>query len=174
MSLDGQQPPQEAPPVPPDPHANDARQWAGDPYDEGDETPPEDPSVTSRFSDPNGEEAWLERAQDGTLTGWVRDATGQVYRYSDADAWAIDVDDAGLTPSGGGGGQPAPDPNADPAADPNAEPAADPNADPFADPAADPNADPSADPAADQAADPNEDPNADGQDNQPPWLKKKK
>ncbi len=86
------------PPMPTD----DSRPWAGDLYDEGDETLPDDPSVTDHFSDPNGEEAWLEKAPDGTLTGWVRDATGQVYRYSDADAWATDVDDAGMTPSGGG------------------------------------------------------------------------
>jgi hypothetical protein len=98
----GQQQPADAnPPQLPDPHANDARQWAGDPYDEGDEPQPDDPAVTAKFTDPSGEEAWLQRAQDGTLTGWVRDATGQVYRYNDADAWAIDVDDAGMTASGG-------------------------------------------------------------------------
>ncbi|MFD7829419.1 hypothetical protein [Streptomyces sp. MJM8645] len=82
--------------------ADDGRQWAGDPYDDGDETLPDDPAVTARFSAPGGEEAWLERAADGTLTGWLRDPSGQVYRYSDADAWAVDVDDAGMTPSGGG------------------------------------------------------------------------
>ncbi|MGA5822249.1 hypothetical protein ACPC54_30820 [Kitasatospora sp. NPDC094028] len=81
--------------------ADDGRQWAGDPYDEGDETLPDDPAVTARFSAPGGEEAWLERAADGTLTGWLRDPSGQVYRYSDADAWAVDVDDAGMTASGG-------------------------------------------------------------------------
>ncbi|MFE2723912.1 hypothetical protein [Kitasatospora sp. NPDC059327] len=80
--------------------ADDARQWAGDPYDEGDEPQPDDPSITARFSDPAGEEAWLERAPDGTLTGWLRDPSGQVYRYSDPDAWAVDVDDAGLSPAG--------------------------------------------------------------------------
>ncbi|MER8103283.1 hypothetical protein [Kitasatospora sp. NPDC094016] len=82
--------------------ADDGRQWAGDPYDEGDETLPDDPAVAARFSAPGGEEAWLERIADGTLIGWLRDPSGQVYRYSDADAWAVDVDDAGMAPSGGG------------------------------------------------------------------------
>jgi len=91
----------------PDPAADqqptdDSRQWAGDPYDDGDEPAPDDPSVTARFATPDGEEAWLQRAQDGTLTGWLRDPSGQVYRYADADAWAVDVDDAGMTAAAGG------------------------------------------------------------------------
>jgi hypothetical protein len=49
------------------------------------------------------------KAEDGTLTGWVRDETGQVWRYSDTDAWAIDVDDAGMTQTGGTQGAPASD-----------------------------------------------------------------
>lgn len=163
MPQNGQQPPP-APPPPVDPHANDARQWAGDAYNEGDEPQPDDASVTSHFGDQNGEEAWLQRADDGTLTGWVRDATGQVYRYSDADAWAIDVDDAGMSPSSGGSTDAAPADGQDPNADPNQDPQAAPNADPNQDPSmTDPN------------ADPNQDGTQDGtQDNQPPWLKRKK
>lgn len=150
------------------PHQDDARPWAGDAYDEGAETDPA--QAYASFSGPSGETAWLDKAEDGTLTGWVRDETGQVYRYSDVDAWAIDVDDAGMAQTGGTGG-PDPtgqapvdrnieggDPNAAPV-DQNADPAAaDPNADPYADPSADPNADPSADVYPE---DPNADPNAD-------------
>jgi hypothetical protein len=77
---------------------DDARPWAGDPYDNGDETPPDAPTVTARFADTQGEQAWLDKATDGTLTGWVRDASGQVYKYTDVDTWATDVDDAGMTP----------------------------------------------------------------------------
>ncbi|MEU3499253.1 hypothetical protein ABZ726_00245 [Streptomyces hundungensis] len=85
------------------PVADDGRPWAGDPYDEGDESDPA--QANSAFSGPGGEEAWLDKAPDGTLTGWVRDDTGQVWRYSDADAWAIDVDDAGMTQTHGPDGQ---------------------------------------------------------------------
>ncbi|MFI1201621.1 hypothetical protein ACH4VR_19580 [Streptomyces sp. NPDC020883] len=92
---DGQMPEDEsagdARPAPED----DARPWSGDMYDEGDETDPADAFATYRGID--GEEAWLDQAPDGTLTGWVRDATGQVWRYSDPDVWAIDVDDAHMT-----------------------------------------------------------------------------
>ncbi|MFF4188091.1 hypothetical protein ACFYZ9_33345 [Streptomyces sp. NPDC001691] len=88
---------------PPVDQADDGRPWAGDPYDEGDESDPA--QANSAFSGPGGEEAWLDKAPDGTLTGWVRDETGQVWRYSDADAWAIDVDDAGMTQTHGPDGQ---------------------------------------------------------------------
>ncbi|MFD7334916.1 hypothetical protein ACFV98_02785 [Streptomyces violascens] len=71
---------------------SDARPWSGDMYDEGDETDPA--NAFAAYTGTNGEEAWLDQAPDGTLTGWVRDATGQVWRYSDPDVWAIDVDDA--------------------------------------------------------------------------------
>ncbi|MEU9925145.1 hypothetical protein AB0H51_28320 [Streptomyces griseoluteus] len=151
-----QDPAAQAPPELQPPHQDDARPWAGDEYDEGDESDPA--QAFAAFSGPSNEQAWLDKADDGTLTGWVRDETGQVYRYSDPDAWAIDVDDAGMAQTGGIGGQADPgagqpadgapvDPNADPAV---TDPAAvDPNADPNADPAAvDPNADPNADPAA--------------------------
>ncbi|GGW95128.1 hypothetical protein [Streptomyces noursei] len=71
---------------------DDSRPWSGDMYDEGDET---DPSAAfAAYKGANGEEAWLDQAPDGTLTGWVRDTTGQVWRYTDPDVWAIDVDDA--------------------------------------------------------------------------------
>ncbi|WP_404949154.1 hypothetical protein HFP70_35820 [Streptomyces sp. ARC14] len=108
------------PPEPQPPQQDDARPWAGDVYDEGDESDPAE--AYAGFSGQNGEQAWLDKAEDGTLTGWVRDETGQVWRYSDPDAWAIDVDDAGMTQTGGGEGA-APD--ADTGQDPGAEPAAD-------------------------------------------------
>ncbi|WP_406153219.1 hypothetical protein OG217_05775 [Streptomyces sp. NBC_01023] len=81
----------EAPPAPED----DARPWSGDMYDEGDETDPV--AAFAAYQGASGEEAWLDQAPDGTLTGWVRDATGQVWRYTDPDVWAIDVDDAQMT-----------------------------------------------------------------------------
>ncbi|MEU9699538.1 hypothetical protein [Streptomyces sp. NPDC047981] len=74
---------------------SDARPWSGDPYDEGDETNPAD--AFAAYKGPGGEEAWLDQAPDGTLTGWVRDETGQVWRYTDPNTWAIDVDDAPMT-----------------------------------------------------------------------------
>ncbi|MFJ4342711.1 hypothetical protein [Streptomyces sp. NPDC088915] len=86
--------------VPPqDQRSDDSRPWAGDPYDEGDETDPAE--AVFGFTGQGEEEAWLDKAQDGTLTGWVRDDTGQVWRYSDPDAWAIDVDDAAMTQTHG-------------------------------------------------------------------------
>ncbi|WP_108934643.1 hypothetical protein [Streptomyces ardesiacus] len=91
-----QPPPDGQPPADmPEPPADDARPWAGDMYDEGDETDPAD--SFSAYTGSNGEQAWLDRAPDGTLTGWVRDGTGQVWRYTDPDAWAVDVDGAGMT-----------------------------------------------------------------------------
>ncbi|MGC4950912.1 hypothetical protein ACLQ2N_32570 [Streptomyces sp. DT224] len=93
-------PPQEMQP----PQEDDARPWAGDVYDEGDETDPAE--AYAALSGPNGEQAWLDKAEDGTLTGWVRDETGQVWRYSDPDTWAIDVDDAEMQETGGTHGQP--------------------------------------------------------------------
>ncbi|MFH8466036.1 hypothetical protein [Streptomyces sp. NPDC017991] len=85
------EPSEEAPPAPED----DARPWSGDMYDEGDETDPT--AAFAAYQGASGEEAWLDQAPDGTLTGWVRDATGQVWRYTDPDVWAIDVDDAQMT-----------------------------------------------------------------------------
>ncbi|MFE3139643.1 hypothetical protein [Streptomyces scopuliridis] len=83
---------------------DDSRPWSGDMYDEGDETDPT--GAFASYNGANGEEAWLDQAPDGTLTGWVRDATGQVWLYSDPDVWAIDVDDAEMTrtqsPANGG------------------------------------------------------------------------
>ncbi|MFI8265283.1 hypothetical protein [Streptomyces sp. NPDC085665] len=134
------------PPSPPDarqpPPADDGRQWAGDPYDEGDESDPG--AAFAAFTGTNGEEAWLDRGPDGTLTGWVRDATGQVWRYVDDSAWALDVDGAQMdrvsTPSSAGntpGTAPAgatdaaPSIEQDPMWAPGAEPEVD--EDPFAD-----------------------------------------
>ncbi|MGG7574100.1 hypothetical protein [Streptomyces sirii] len=74
---------------------DDSRPWSGDMYDEGDETDPS--GAFAAYQGADGEEAWLDQAPDGTLTGWVRDATGQVWRYTDPDVWAIDVDDAQMT-----------------------------------------------------------------------------
>ncbi|MCG8971757.1 hypothetical protein [Streptomyces sp. CL12-4] len=89
-----------AAPSPPD---DDSRPWAGDLYSEGDETDPD--AAFAAYTGSNGEQAWLDQAQDGTLTGWVRDGDGQVWRYTDADAWALDVDGAQMTrthgPEGG-------------------------------------------------------------------------
>lgn len=94
---EGAEPPAESkePVDAPEPPADDARPWAGDMYDEGDETDPAD--SFSAYTGSNGEQAWLDRAPDGTLTGWVRDGTGQVWRYTDPDAWAVDVDGAHMT-----------------------------------------------------------------------------
>ena len=95
-AADGAEPPEagaitESVPAPDD----DSRPWSGDMYDEGDET---DPSAAfAVYKGTGGAEAWLDQAPDGTLTGWVRDATGQVWRYTDPDVWAIDVDDAQMT-----------------------------------------------------------------------------
>ncbi|KIF04140.1 hypothetical protein PL81_20200 [Streptomyces sp. RSD-27] len=100
------------PPEPQPPQQDDARPWAGDVYDEGDETDPA--QAFAAFSGQAGEQAWLDKAEDGTLTGWVRDETGQVWRYSDPDAWAIDVDDSGMAQTGGTGAA-AGGPGADPA-----------------------------------------------------------
>lgn len=75
----------------------DVPQWAGDLDDTGDVSDPA--GAYANFSGPNGEQAWLDKAPDGTLTGWIRDTDGRTYRYSDADTWAIDVDDAAMTRS---------------------------------------------------------------------------
>jgi len=69
-------------------------EWAGDAYESDDVSDPA--AAFASFSGVDGEQAWLDRHDDGTLVGWVRDADGTVYRYTDADAWAIDVQDAGM------------------------------------------------------------------------------
>ncbi|MFD4794999.1 hypothetical protein [Streptomyces anulatus] len=84
-------PPEQAPPPP----ADDSRPWAGDRYDEGDETEPDD--ALYGYTGVGDEQAWLDKDLDGALTGWVRDSTGQVWRYTDVDAWAADVDGAQMT-----------------------------------------------------------------------------
>lgn len=144
------------PPPPPEmqpPQQDDARPWAGDVYDEGDETDPA--QAYAALSGPNGEQAWLDKAEDGTLTGWVRDEAGQVWRYSNPDTWAIDVDDAGMQETGGNHGQPPADGTQDPGAiDPDALPPGD------ADPLELGTADEVVDPAADDEAPAEEDPTA--------------
>ena len=88
-----------APAAPPE-RDPEAPQWAGDLYEEGDETSPE--QAFGSFTGQDGETAWLDKDErDGTLIGWLRTADGAVYRYVDADAWAQDVDDAGMTMASG-------------------------------------------------------------------------
>ncbi|MFE6639609.1 hypothetical protein ACFVFT_38145 [Streptomyces tendae] len=105
-----------ATPAPPD---DDSRPWAGDVYTEGDETSPD--AAFAAYTGVDGEQAWLDQAPDGTLTGWVLDGDGQVWRYTDPDAWATDVDGAQMTrthgPEGGDGtsDQAGPDGQAPPA-----------------------------------------------------------
>lgn len=161
--LPGQNPAATPPPSNPV-HNTEAPAWSGDVYQEGDESAPEQSQWS--FTGEGGEEAWLDRSQDGTITGWVRDPDGTVYRYTDPDAWAVDVDDAGLAPQG------AAAPDGDPAAgeDPNA--ATDPTqGDDYADESevdedaaydeyanGDPEEDPEADPdAADEGDEPTDD-----------------
>lgn len=76
---------------------DDSRPWAGDEYNEGDETDPDGPEAWCAYTGSGGEQAWLDKAPDGTLTGWVRDSDGQVWRYTDPDAWSTDVDGAQMT-----------------------------------------------------------------------------
>ncbi|MFB7890266.1 hypothetical protein ACFCZ3_19670 [Cellulosimicrobium cellulans] len=76
------------------PDAAAKHEWAGDLYENDDVSDPA--AAFASFSGVEGEQAWLDRHDDGTLVGWVRDADGSVYRYTDADAWAIDVQDAGM------------------------------------------------------------------------------
>ncbi|MFE1206317.1 hypothetical protein ACFW5V_32040 [Streptomyces sp. NPDC058762] len=87
-------------PPPPD---DDSRPWAGDLYTEGDETSPD--NAFAAYTGMDGEQAWLDQAPDGTLTGWVLDGDGQVWRYTDADAWATDVDGAQMTRTHGPEGE---------------------------------------------------------------------
>ncbi|MGX1268082.1 hypothetical protein [Streptomyces phaeoluteigriseus] len=76
---------------------DDSRPWAGDEYNEGNETDPDGPEAWCAYAGSGGEQAWLDKAPDGTLTGWVRDGDGQVWRYTDPDAWSTDVDGAQMT-----------------------------------------------------------------------------
>lgn len=114
-AVDAAAAPAGAPPV--DPNATPQHEWAGDLVDDRNEV--SDPAgAFAHFAGQENEEAWLDKATDGTLTGWVRDADGSIYRYSDVDAWAVDVDDAQMSRSD----SPEANPDADPA-DPQAEPA---------------------------------------------------
>jgi hypothetical protein len=150
---------------------NEGRPWAGDLYDEGPVSDPAEafahfqmeasPDPTDPDATEAGDvEAWLDRNEDGSLVGWIREGT-EVYRYSDSSAWALDVDGAqmgrvdsgtsldpnAVAPGAEGLEPPVPDPNADPATDPAA---VDPNADPTLDPAADPALAPEADAIAEE------------------------
>lgn len=101
-----------------------APKWAGDLYEEGDETDPVE--AFAAFTGDDGVTAWLDVAADGTKTGWVKDGE-QVYRYSDPNAWALDVDGANMARAGeldtpeGEDAVDGEDPAADPAADPDAD-----------------------------------------------------
>lgn len=99
---------------------DEGRPWAGDLYDEGPVTDPGE--AYAAFADAAGEdvEAWVDRAEDGTLIGWVREGD-DVYRYSDPEAWAIDVDGAGMQMTAGPEGATAPDANLDAGAPVEAE-----------------------------------------------------
>ncbi|MEQ7008484.1 hypothetical protein ABN028_20120 [Actinopolymorpha sp. B17G11] len=106
------------------------REWAGDPFVDGE---PSDPAEAfASFTSPEGDEAWLDKAEDGTLTGWVRNAEGEVWRYTDADAWAVDVDDAGMTRSAGGEEEPEEDVDEEEADVDEEEPIEDEDENPFA------------------------------------------
>lgn len=71
---------------------DEGRAWAGDLYEEGTVSDPA--QAFARFQG-DDTEAWLDRNEDGTLTAWVQDGA-DVYRYSDPEAWALDVDGAGM------------------------------------------------------------------------------
>lgn len=102
------------------PAAAATQEWAGDLLDHADEA--SDPTAAfATFRGPNSETAWLDRAPNGTCVGWVKTDDQTVYRYNDVDAWAIDVDDAGMTRTDDGAAETPdlePDQNAvDPQAD---------------------------------------------------------
>lgn len=146
------------------------RKWAGDLYETG--SVPDPAGAYAQFAGGDGTEAWLERNDDGTLIGWLRDGT-DVFRYTDADTWALDVDgvsmartDAAAPAAGpvdpGMDGVAAPDAVADstdPAVNPEVptDPAQDPAIHPDEDPTAgedDPALDPTVDQHVDKATDP--------------------
>ena len=97
----------------PDRDLDPGRGWAGDLYDTGDPSDPEqayarftgDPIDTSHG--PEDVEAWIDRSVDGTLIGWVRQGD-RVWRYTDPAAWALDVDGADMTQQGSTGDAPDP------------------------------------------------------------------
>lgn len=98
-----------------DPHAP---QWAGDLYEEGDESDPVE--AFAAFTGEEGQTAWLDVSGDGTITGWVKDGE-QVYRYTDTAAWEADVDGAAMERAGeldtGDDGLEDPDLDGDPEGD---------------------------------------------------------
>lgn len=150
------------------PAHDDSRPWAGDAYDEGDETDPA--NAYAAFTGQDGEEAWLDRAPDGTLTGWVRDATGQVWRYSDDSAWVLDVDGAQMQRVSTTPGQ---NPTGDAPTDGQEAPAEEETPDPYAAETDDPEADPLAD-ADEEDPDMEESPDEDEDDAPFPGAKKPK
>ena len=63
------------------------REWAGDPFVDGDPPTPLKPFAS--FTSPEGDETCLDSAgaEDGTPIGGLRDAEGEVCRYTDPAAW---------------------------------------------------------------------------------------
>lgn len=125
---------------------DDGRGWAGDLYEEG---PVTDPAESyAHFGGGEDTEAWLDRNEDGTLTGWVREGDA-VWRYSDVEAWALDVDGAQMPRvDAAGQGVPGEDPATAPAGDPNDPAAGEFDADAGMDPLAEPDPEAEAEAAA--------------------------
>lgn len=98
-----------------------AHEWAGDQLDaQGQHSDPE--QAFALFKGPQGEWAWLDRSDTGVCVGWVSDSDGQVYRYDDVDAWAVDVDDAGMARTDEGAAEAPAEPEEPAAEDPADEP----------------------------------------------------
>jgi hypothetical protein len=80
--------------IPPNHGTDPGRRWAGDPYTTGPMTDPAE--AFAHFSGGEGVEAWLDKQDDGTLVGWVLDGQ-DVWRYTDPNTWASDVDAAQMS-----------------------------------------------------------------------------
>ena len=70
---------------------DEGRPWSGEVFEEGATSDPAE--AFARFTGEDDTEAWLDKNEDGTLIAWVREGDA-VWRYSDVDAWALDVDGA--------------------------------------------------------------------------------
>lgn len=71
--------------------------WSGDLYEQDDASDPVE--AFAAFTGEEGVTSWLDVGPDGTLTGWVRDGE-ELYRYTDPEAWALDVDGAAMQRAG--------------------------------------------------------------------------
>lgn len=80
-----------------DPTDPNAPTWAGDLYTDGEPTDPV--TAFAAFTGEEGQTAWLDVSPDGTITGWVQDGE-EVFRYTDPQAWAQDVDGAAMSRAG--------------------------------------------------------------------------